>query len=133
MPKAYNVLLLEDSRPDIYLIKRHLTKLYPQINITDVSAREDFETQLQAIRPDVILSDYRLPHYSGIEALLFTRATTPAIPFVFVTGALDNEVTAENTILKGAHAFVLKNNLEKLDQVLCDLFGEAGVQHMSDT
>lgn len=97
------------------------------MELVDVSTRSDFEEKLIEMRPDLIFSDYRLPQYSGIEALLFTRANMPTVPFVFVTGAMQNEEVAQNTVLKGAHGFVLKNNLEKLNEVIADLLGEQGV------
>jgi len=127
MDREFKILLLEDSNADVYLLRRHLAKKYPTMEMVDVSTREDFERQLYKMKPDMIFSDYRLPLYSGIEALLYTRANMPTVPFIFVTGAMQNERVAQNTILEGAHGFVLKNNLEKLDTVIADLLGEEGL------
>lgn len=124
MDKIFNVLLLEDSSADVFLLRRHLSRLFPSLHLVDVSTRAHFEKQLISLKPDLVISDYRLPHYSGLEALLFTRANTPTVPFIFVTGAVQNEEVAQNTILKGAHGFVLKNNLEKINSLLTNLFND---------
>lgn len=41
----------------------------------------------------------------------------PNVPFIFVTGAMQNELVAQHTILKGANEFVLKNKPQELDFV----------------
>jgi CheY-like chemotaxis protein len=118
------ILHLEDNPADVFLVKRHLRMAFPDLEVTAVSNRSSFEEQVKQMKPDVVLSDYRLPEYSGIEALLFTRSVAPTMPFVFLTGAIEDEQVAETTILKGAHAFVLKNNLAKLTELVHSMFSE---------
>ena len=116
--RSYKFLLLEDDESDVFLMKRQLERHLESVELMVASTQEDYERLVRAGMPDVILSDYRLPRYSGIEALLFARAHRPLVPFIFVTGALHNEELAADTILQGASGFVLKNNLDKLWKLL---------------
>lgn len=119
MSKAkYCVVLLEDSEPDVFLLRRHLNKMIDDVDIRVTSTQADYERAVRTLDPDLILADYRLPRYSGIEALMYARAHAPVVPFIFVTGALNDEELAADTILKGASGFVLKNNLDKLAKII---------------
>ncbi len=119
MPQSkYCIILLEDSEPDVFLLRRYLTKMMDEVDIRVTATQSDYENAVLTLNPDFILADYRLPRYSGIEALMFARAHAPVVPFVFVTGALNDEELAADTILKGASGFVLKNNLDKLAQII---------------
>ena len=119
--QPYTFLLLEDDESDVFLMKRQLERNLAKVTLHVASTQEDYEALIQSAKPDVILSDYRLPRYSGIEALLYARKHMPMVPFVFVTGALHNEELAADTILQGASGFVLKNNLDKLWTLLPSL------------
>ena len=124
--RTYRFLLLEDDDSDVFLMRRQLERHLEHVELLIAKTQEDFEAMVQTGEPDVILSDYRLPRYSGIEALLFAREHNPLAPFIFVTGALHNEELAADTILQGASGFVLKNNLEKLWKLLPELLERNG-------
>ena len=124
--RTYRFLLLEDDDSDVFLMRRQLERHLEHVELLIAKTQEDFEAMVQTGEPDVILSDYRLPRYSGIEALLFAREHNPLAPFIFVTGALHNEELAADTILQGASGFVLKNNLEKLWRLLPELLERGG-------
>jgi len=116
--RIYTFLLLEDDQADAFLLKRKLQDLLPKVELLTADDQASYESLLKSNSPEIILSDYRLPQYSGIEALMYARVHAPVVPFIFVTGALNNEELAADTILKGASGFVLKNNLDKLDTLL---------------
>jgi DNA-binding NarL/FixJ family response regulator len=63
--------------------------------------------------PDLILADYSLPGFSGKSALNIVMSQYPDIPFIFVSGALGEELAVE-LLKKGATDYVLKNNLLRL-------------------
>lgn len=114
----HTFILLEDNETDVFLLRRRLSQLLPDLDLQVAGSQAEYERLVRTLSPDVILSDYRLPQYSGIEALMFARKHAPVVPFIFVTGALHNEELAADTILKGASGFVLKNNLDKLDRII---------------
>lgn len=115
---SYTIVLLEDNETDVFLLRRRLEQLLPNLSLEVAGTQADYERLVRTLSPDAIISDYRLPQYSGIEALMFARKHAPVVPFIFVTGALHNEELAADTILKGASGFVLKNNLDKLDRII---------------
>jgi PAS domain S-box-containing protein len=62
---------------------------------------------------DIILSDYRLPLFSGTAALALFQQRGIDIPFIVVSGAIGEDRAVE--ILKmGAHDYVMKDNLVRL-------------------
>ncbi len=63
--------------------------------------------------PDLILADYALPSFDGVSALEFARKYCPDTPFIFVSGAIGEEV-AIDSLHRGATDYVLKHRLERL-------------------
>jgi len=107
------LLLLEDNLNDAELNIREVQRggYQPEIKITSTEA--DFVAHLKHFEPDMVLADYNLPGYSGMLALEYTHAHYPELPFIFVTGSLDEE-TAVECMKKGAWDYVLKTNLIRL-------------------
>ena len=71
------------------------------------------ERELDEFRPDLILSDYTLPRFDGMAALSLARERAPAVPFLIVTGSV-NEETAVGCMKAGATDYLLKNNLARI-------------------
>lgn len=106
--------MLEDEAYDAELILAELTaSLEYQINSLRVETKNDFLKQILLFNPDLILSDYRLPQYNGLRALEDLIATGIDIPFIIVTGSL-NEETAADSIKAGAWDYVVKERLFRL-------------------
>ena len=63
--------------------------------------------------PDLILSDYTLPRFDGMTALSLARERAPAVPFLIVTGSV-NEETAVGCMKAGATDYLLKSNLARI-------------------
>jgi len=82
-----------------------------------VDGKTSFCEALKIFRPAVILSDYRLPEFTGLEALKISVNRAPTSPFIFVTGAIGEDLAAE-TVLNGAWGFVLKSHLVRLNKVI---------------
>jgi len=111
-------MMLEDMENDIQLIKRAVKKSIPNVVFTVASDKEGFIEKLNWQVPQIVLSDYHIPGYGGLEAMKLVHAEHPHIPFIFVTGTLNSEESAAKTILKGASGYVLKNNLKILPDVI---------------
>lgn len=107
------VLMLEDAASDVELMEDQLRKLDLDFQTAVVESRDDFVYQLNHFHPDIILADYTLPSFNGLEALDIVKIQKPDIPFIFVTGTLEVD-RAIDTILKGAANFILKDNLPSL-------------------
>ncbi len=79
-----------------------------------VETPERFLEELHGSDWDIVLSDYSLPRFNtGMEALDLLHTTGIEIPFLVVTGSLDEE-TAVRCLKKGADDYILKENLTRL-------------------
>ena len=78
-----------------------------------VDTRESFLRELDEFAPDLILSDYTLPRFDGMTALSLARERAPSVPFLIVTGSV-NEETAVGCMKAGASDYLLKSNLARI-------------------
>ena len=105
--------MVEDSPDDFELVTHALTKGGIKFVPKRVETREDFNRELEQFRPDLILSDYQLPTFDGISALAVAVIDAPDVPFIFVSGAIGEELAIE-TLKGGATDYVFKGNLNQL-------------------
>jgi signal transduction histidine kinase len=111
-PPAIQVLHLEDSEPDHVLALTHLRRAGLRVQATRVESRAEFEAAL-AQPWDVVLSDYHLPGFTGVQALQLLRDRGLALPFILVSGQI-GEDTAVEAMRNGASDYLLKANLARL-------------------
>jgi PAS domain S-box-containing protein len=106
-------LILEDSILDAELITALLAESEIECESIQVKTRSEFQVALERGGFDLILSDYSLPGFDGISALVMARQLCPDVPFIFVTATMGEEVAIE-TLKGGATDYVLKQRLERL-------------------
>ncbi len=106
------LLHLEDAEPDHALAMAQLRRAGLAVDATHIDSRAEFERALGQ-RWDVILSDFNLPGFSGLEALRMLRAADALTPFILVSGEI-GEDTAVEAMRTGASDYLLKNNLARL-------------------
>jgi PAS domain S-box-containing protein len=113
MTTSLRTLIVDDSADDADLLIRELRR-----EGYDVSAeRTDTEAGLKAALDhqswDVVLCDFNMPRFSGIEALKVVRERNRDVPFIFVSGAIGEDV-AVAAMKAGAQDYVMKGNLRRL-------------------
>lgn len=111
-------MILEDLPTDVELIKRQVKKVWPDVVFAIARNKKEFLEKLSWFVPDIILADYRLPDSNGLEALLYVKQYHANVPFVFVTGTLNNEEKVADAVLHGASGYILKENLNALSSKL---------------
>ncbi len=111
--KPLRILILEDAAADAELIEYELRKSNFDFISRRAETRETFLREVQEFRPDLILSDYKLPAFDGLSALAICRELCPETPFILVSGAIGEEVAIES-IKTGATDFVLKERLFRI-------------------
>ena len=119
------VLLLEDSPADAELALAALAAAGLDCDADVAHARAEFERLYATGRYDVVLADYSLPDYTGLDALARVRAMDGLQPFILVSGALGEERAVE-ALRTGATDFVLKDNLNRLGPAVARALQEAG-------
>jgi len=107
------ILILEDVPTDAELEEAELRNAGLVFTSLRVDAHEAFVLALDEFKPDVVLADYRLPAYSGRNALEYVRRTHPRIPVIIVTGALGDDAAVE-LLKEGARDYVLKGSMSRL-------------------
>lgn len=113
MSQRLNVLFLEDSAEDVELCISELKRSGFDPFFTRVDNAEDFRAALARQQWDVVLADFSMPQYSALEGLQLLKTTGQMIPFVVVTGSI-NEETAVCCLKQGADDYILKNNMTRL-------------------
>jgi signal transduction histidine kinase len=110
-------LLVEDNALDAALVVRALNKDGFDVVADVVQDEAAFTRALRAHPPEVVLADYNLPSWKGMEALKVLRREGLDIPMILVSGAL-GDVTAVECIRQGATDYVLKDGLARLPEVV---------------
>jgi CheY-like chemotaxis protein len=118
------ILILEDEALGADLAQRLLVRAGLSFSVVVVDTKASFIEQLAAFRPEVILADYRLPGFSGREALKIVQAEDPDIPFIFWSGVLADEAAVE-LIKQGATDYVMKDRPARLPTVILRALAEA--------
>jgi two-component system, cell cycle sensor histidine kinase and response regulator CckA len=121
---ALRILIVEDQPTDAELEQRLLTRAGLDFTAVVVDTRESFLEQLAAFRPEVILSDFSLPGFSGESALKIVQEQCSGIPFIILSGELGDEAAVE-LIRQGATDYVLKDRPARLASVVRRAVAEA--------
>lgn len=111
------LLLVEDNSDDAALMLHGLRKAGFEISNAVVRTAADFRKQVKEEVPDVILADYNLGEWRGVETLEILRSEGLDIPVIMVTGAL-GDVAAVKCIKDGATDYVLKDGLARLPEAI---------------
>ncbi|MBS0630786.1 MAG: response regulator [Verrucomicrobia bacterium] len=107
-PANLRLLHLEDNLADAELILLQITAEWPGCEIHRVDTRHDFLTALQRGGFDLILSDFSLPNFNGLEALTLARQYATDTPFIFLSGTI-GEDNAVQALKSGAADYIIKD------------------------
>jgi DNA-binding NtrC family response regulator len=113
MTEATRILIVEDLPTDAELNERVVRQALPNSEFQCCETREDFLAALESFRPDLILSDYRMPQFDGMAALQLALEHVPDTPFIIITGSM-NEETAVECMKAGAWDYVIKEHIRRL-------------------
>jgi PAS domain S-box-containing protein len=113
MKKILRILIVEDSEDDALLLLHQIKKADYNIDYERVDTFDKMEIALHEKIWDIILSDYRMPHFNGLEALKLFKESGLDIPFIITSGAIGEEIAVE-VMKAGAHDYIMKNNLQRL-------------------
>lgn len=107
------ILILEDRQTDADLLRFQLGRMDWNVDIQHALSRDGFEELFVTFSPHIVISDYNLPDYTGMEALTFVRDRDDVLPFLICTGRV-NEETAVACLKAGADDYVIKDDLGRM-------------------
>ncbi len=113
MSKPLKVLIIEDLPDDAKLVELELKRAGLESQCTRVETASGLEKALGNQEWDIIISDYNLPGFDGLEALEIVKKTGKDIPFIIVSGTVGEEIAVE-AVLAGAQDYVMKDNLTRV-------------------
>jgi len=125
--KRLRILFLEDDPEAAHMAVLMLREADLSFDFRLATKEGEFVAALNDFGPDLVISDYSLPAYDGMLALRETRKHLPSVPFILLTGSI-NEETAVGCIKAGATDYVLKEHLKKLPFAVKDALAQAGIR-----
>ncbi|MCU1245691.1 MAG: signal transduction histidine kinase, nitrogen specific, NtrB, partial [Acidobacteria bacterium] len=111
--RELRVLIVEDNPADAELIELELMKGGYSPKLVRVQTAMAMQEALDAQEWDLVLSDYSMPHFSGLKALHLLKASNKDIPFILISGSAGEEI-AVTTMKAGAQDFFVKGRLAML-------------------
>lgn len=119
------VLLVEDNPDDELLIRRELRKGGLDARLARVDTPAGLAAALDRDDWQLVIADYNLPAFSGMEALAEVKRRRPGLPLILVSGTVGEDV-AVDSIKAGADDYLLKQNLVRLVPAVVRAIREAG-------
>jgi PAS domain S-box-containing protein len=117
MKKSLKILIVEDIPTDAELLLREITRSGIKFMHRIVDTHEDYVFGILDFKPDIILSDYSLPSFDGMHALMIRQEIAPLIPFILVTGSINRE-TAVELMKAGADDYVIKEHISRIGSAI---------------
>src|SRR5438105_3015874 len=107
-----NILIVEDNANDAELVIGELQQSGFDLKWKRVQTEPEFLAEIKNL-PDVILSDYSMPQFTGLRAAELLRESGLNIPFILVSGTVGEEL-AVAAMKQGATDYLLKDRIARL-------------------
>ena len=124
--QGIQLLILEDDPDDVELLVDRLQRAGIQFTKRLASTREEYLAELDS-PADLVLADYHLPGFNGIEALELLRAKGLDVPFILISGAIGEDLAVE-AMRNGACDYLLKDRLTRLGEAVRRALGEKALR-----
>lgn len=107
------ILLVEDSEDDAELLLVELRRGGYAPTARRVASAEEMKAALEQEQYDLVISDYVMPGFGGLEAMSLFREKGLPIPFIIVSGHIGEEM-AVGAMKAGADDYLMKDRLARL-------------------
>lgn len=113
MAQPLSVLIVEDAEDDAVMILRELKRAGYDVDFERVDTADALKASLAKRQWSLVISDFTMPRFSGMDALKLVRSTGTDAPFIFISGTM-GEDTAVAALKDGAQDYLVKTNLKRL-------------------
>src|SRR5919198_5010619 len=113
MGTPLRVLIIEDSEDDTLLLTRKLRQGGYEVTFERVDTSTATLAAIHDANWDLVICDYSMPHFSGVDALHLLRGNGFEAPFIFLSATI-GEDTAVAAMKQGAQDYIMKDNLKRL-------------------
>jgi len=113
MPKPLRVLIVEDSEDDAQNLLLELRRGGYEPIFERVDTKKGMNSALNRESWDIVLSDYSMPKFNGLDALKIIKERELNTPFILISGTIGEEL-AVNAMKAGANDYLMKDNLKRL-------------------
>lgn len=107
MNTTFRILHVDDNPLDRELVRDALEHENAQFAVTTATSRQEFEMRLAANNYDLVLTDFNILGFEGVQVIDAVHQKNPATPVIVVTGTGSEEVAAE-AMKRGAVDYVIK-------------------------
>jgi two-component system sensor histidine kinase EvgS len=131
MSKPLNVLIVEDSENDALLLLRELRRSGYEPIYERVFTADGLNSALEKQSWDIVISDFVMPQFSGLEALKLLKSKGLDIPFIITSGKISDD-TAVLSMKAGAADYIMKDNLSRLGPAIERELQETSIRRDSE-
>jgi PAS domain S-box-containing protein len=125
--KLLKILFAEDLPSDAELAVMELRKDGLKFDYLRVDTRHEFSSALSEFHPDIVISDYIMPSFNGLQALKDCREKDPLMPFILFTGSTNEEI-AVKCMKAGATDYVIKEHMTRLPFAVKEALDQVRIQ-----
>ncbi|MBK7454403.1 MAG: response regulator [Anaerolineales bacterium] len=123
MGKIIRILFIENQPSDAALAMKEITKELTACEFRRVETQLEFLEAVKKYEPDLVLSDYWLPHFSGMRALEVLQKIAPLTPLIIYTESKNEDIAVE-CMKAGAVNYIIKENLKRLGTAVIHALSE---------
>ncbi|MGZ6387067.1 MAG: response regulator, partial [Ktedonobacteraceae bacterium] len=127
MGTPLSVLIVEDSEDDALLLLHEIKRGGYDPTFERVETPQAMKVALDRHKWDIVISDYVMPHFSGLAALELLQRNRLDMPFIIVSGNIGEDMAAD-AMKTGANDYVMKSNLSRLTPAIKRELREAVVR-----
>lgn len=131
MAHPLRIIFVEDLPSDQELAEWQLHAEGLQFISIRVDTGGAFVQALADFQPDLIISDYSMPEFDGMQALKLAQEWNRDIPFIVLTGSMNEDVAVE-CMKAGASNYVIKENIQRLPFAVQDALKQQQVRKEKD-
>jgi len=127
----YQILFLEDNPDDVELIEHELTEAGMKFMSRRIDNKNQFLKEVIDFRPDIILADYSLTMFNGVQAFRMLKEKNIIVPFILVTGVLSEELALE-CLKEGIDDFILKSSFKRLPAAIANAIRKKEIEEQKN-